>query len=109
MPNIETIADFYRNKCLGQPEDQGSEPGHFNVFRIGDLTVVPHQPMRYTRRDYYKISLLHGHNIYHYADKSLEVSSPALLFFNPRVPYTEKCRPGQDRGRIFLHLQGRIF
>jgi AraC-like DNA-binding protein len=26
--------------------------------------------------------------VYHYADKSLEVSGTTLLFFNPRVPYT---------------------
>ncbi|HEY4207823.1 MAG TPA: helix-turn-helix transcriptional regulator [Puia sp.] len=88
MSNIETIADFYRNKCLGQPEDQPRQPGHFNAFKIEQPHAAPRQPMRYTRRDYYKISLLNGHNIYHYADKSLEVSGPALLFFNPRVPYT---------------------
>jgi len=110
MSNIETIADFYRNKCLGQPEDLGREPGHFNVFKIEDLAVVPHQPMRYTRRDYYKVSLLRGHNIYHYADKSLEVSGPALLFFNPRVPYTvEHVIPGKIGEGYFCIFKEEFF
>jgi AraC-like DNA-binding protein len=110
MSNIETIADFYRNKCLGQPEDQDREPGHFNVFKMQDLTTVPHQPMRYTRRDYYKISLLNGHNIYHYADKSLEVSGPALLFFNPRVPYTvENVIPGKIGEGYFCIFKEEFF
>lgn len=88
MSNFETLEDFYRNKCLGIPENMDREVGHFSAFKIDDLAISTKQPMRYTRRDYYKISLMRGHNIYHYADKSLEVTGPALLFFNPRVPYT---------------------
>jgi AraC family transcriptional activator of pobA len=88
MSNTETIADFYRNKCLGVPDNLERELAHFNAFRIDELAHAGAPPVRYARRDYYKISLIRGHNIYHYADKSLEVSGPALLFFNPRVPYT---------------------
>ena len=46
MSNIETIADFYRHKGLGQPEDAGREPGHFNAFKIEEMIIAP-QPMRY--------------------------------------------------------------
>lgn len=88
MSTTESIADFYRNKCLGVPDNLDIEVGHFNAFRIDEVMHSGKSPIRYARRDYYKISLLRGHNIYHYADKSLEVSGPALLFFNPRVPYT---------------------
>jgi len=88
MSTTESIADFYRNKCLGVPDNLEREVGHFNAFRIDEFMHSGKAPVRYARRDYYKISLLRGHNIYHYADKSLEVSGPALLFFNPRVPYT---------------------
>ena len=31
--------------------------------------------------------LIRGHNVFHYADKSLEVSGSTLMFFNPTVPY----------------------
>ena len=88
MSTTESIADFYRSKCLGVPDNLEREVGHFNAFRIEEFTHAGKPPVRYARRDYYKISLIRGHNIYHYADKSLEVSGPALLFFNPRVPYT---------------------
>ncbi|WP_211295107.1 helix-turn-helix domain-containing protein [Neolewinella xylanilytica] len=44
--------------------------------------------VRYSRRDFFKITLIRGHNCYHYADKSLEIDGPTLIFFNPRVPYT---------------------
>lgn len=88
MSNTETIADFYRNKCMGVPDNLEREIGHFNVFRMADLAQHGHKPVRYARRDYYKISISNGHYLYHYADKSLEVSGPTLLFFNPRVPYT---------------------
>jgi AraC-like DNA-binding protein len=110
MPDIETIADFYRNKCLGQPDEQDRQPGHFNAFKIQQPHPAPRQPMRYTRRDYYKISLLNGHNIYHYADKSLEVSGPALLFFNPRVPYTvEYLNPDNIGGGYFCIFKEEFF
>lgn len=87
MSNVETIADFYRNKCMGVPDNLEREIGHFNAFKMDELYHTA-KPVRYTRRDYYKISLIRGHYIYHYADKSLEVAGSTLLFFNPRVPYT---------------------
>ncbi|MBN9383244.1 MAG: helix-turn-helix transcriptional regulator [Chitinophagaceae bacterium] len=87
MSNVETIADFYRSKHLGVPDNLEREIGHFNAFRVDELYHTS-KPIRYARRDYYKISLIRGHYLYHYADKSLEVSGPTLLFFNPRVPYT---------------------
>jgi AraC-like DNA-binding protein len=72
---------------MGVPDNLEREVGHFNAFRMDELARIG-KPVRYARRDYYKISLIRGHYVYHYADKSLEVSGPALLFFNPRVPYT---------------------
>lgn len=110
MPNIETIADFYRNKGLGLPENTGREVGHFNAFKIDDLVLNGAPPMRYVRRDYYKISLMRGHNIFHYADKSLEVSGPALLFFNPRVPYTvELAEPDKSPTGYFCIFKEEFF
>ena len=59
-----------------------------NVFRLEEA-LARARPVHYSRRDFYKITLLRrGHNVYHYADKSIEASGPTLLFFNPQVPYT---------------------
>lgn len=87
MAHIETIEDFYRHKFNWMPDNLKKEIGHFNVFKTND-TAANRKPVQYARRAYYKISLIRGHFVYHYADKSLEVSGTTLLFFNPRVPYT---------------------
>ena len=70
------------------PDNLKKDIGHFNVFRMEDCVGPGKQPVQYTRREYYKVSLLRGKNIYHYADKSVEVSGSTLVFFNPNVPYT---------------------
>lgn len=87
MSRTETIEDFYKAKFNHIPQGVKYELGHFNVFRIEDCVGQGKEPVRYTRRDFYKISLLKGKNIYHYADKSLEVSGATLIFFNPTIPY----------------------
>ena len=89
MANTESIEDFYRQKLAWLPDNLQSEIGHFNVFRLEDcIGPTPANPVQYARRDFYKISLMRGKHLYHYADKSLEVSGTTLLFFNPQVPYT---------------------
>jgi len=88
MAKTETIEDFYRQKLNWMPENLQKDIGHFNVFRTEDCVGHGKTPVRYTRRDYYKVALMRGKHIYHYADKSLEVSGTTLIFFNPSVPYT---------------------
>ncbi len=57
------------------------------------------QPWPYSRRDYYKISLVLGRNVYHYANRSIEIREPALCFTNPLVPYSgEQLDPLQQSG-----------
>jgi AraC family transcriptional activator of pobA len=88
MAKMETLEDFYRQKMNWLPENLKQDIGHFNVFRMEDCVGQGKEPIRYSRRDYYKISLLKGKYRYHYADKSIEVSGSTLIFFNPHVPYT---------------------
>jgi AraC-like DNA-binding protein len=88
MAKTETLEDFYRHKFNWLPDNLKKEIGHFNVFKMEDC-IGPHQaPIQYTRRDFYKVSLVRGNYIYHYADKSIETSGTTLIFFNPTVPYT---------------------
>jgi len=88
MSKIETIEDFYQQKFNYLPENLKQDLGHFNVFKLEDCYIEGAKPVVYTRRDFYKISMIRGKNIFHYADKSLEVDGTALVFFNPQVPYT---------------------
>ena len=62
--------------------------GEANVFRLENVLNPNGGEVRYSRRDFFKITLIRGHNCYHYADKSLDIVGPTLIFFNPRVPYT---------------------
>jgi AraC family transcriptional activator of pobA len=42
----------------------------------------------YSRRDYYKIWVTMGTGKIHYAARSIELTQPAFIFSNPRVPYS---------------------
>jgi AraC family transcriptional activator of pobA len=58
----------------------------FNVQRYaasGGRELTP-----YSRRDYYKISVVTGKSRLHYADRSIDIDRPALVFSNPLVPYS---------------------
>lgn len=58
----------------------------FNVQRYEALGVREMAP--YSRRDYYKISVVIGKSILHFADRSIAIDRPALVFSNPLVPYS---------------------
>jgi AraC-like DNA-binding protein len=88
MNKTETLADFYRKKFQHTTIELSDSMGHFNVFRIEDCSGTDKTPVKYSRRDFYKICLLTGSHRYHYADKSIEVNGKTLIFFNPQIPYT---------------------
>lgn len=88
MAKTETLEEFYHNKLITAPQRLEQGVGHFNVFRLIDCIGPGSTPVTYTRRDFYKVSLLYGKHIYHYADKSIMVDGVNLIFFNPNVPYT---------------------
>jgi AraC-like DNA-binding protein len=87
-PKTETLEDFYRHKMNWLPENLKNDIGHFNVFKLEDCIGPDRPPAQYSRRDFYKVALLRGKHLYHYADKTLEVSGSTLMFFSHNVPYT---------------------
>lgn len=94
MVTVETIEKFYINKFNALPDDIGKNLGYFNVFRLEDCYDPDKPPIEYSRRDFYKIALMRGNHVYHYADKSVEINGSTILFFNPQVPYTfERLTP----------------
>jgi AraC-like DNA-binding protein len=104
MPVTETIEDFYKNKFNNIPVLSG-DVGHFNVFKMDYSNETP-RPMKYARREYYKILLVRGHQVYHYADKSLEIKGTALLFFNPLIPYTFERLSDNTTGYFCIFREG---
>ncbi|TRX54345.1 helix-turn-helix domain-containing protein [Fulvivirga sp. M361] len=87
MNSLESIEEFYRRKLNWVPDSVRKEVGHFNVFKLAPFVGTNAKPVPYSRRDYYKISLIKGNNKVHYADKVVEIKQRALLFANPQVPY----------------------
>jgi len=84
----ETIEDFYKSKFDWLPDNLQQNIGHFNVFRTEDCIGPNAKPVNYSRRSFYKISLMRGDAIMHYADKSIQLSGTNLLFLSPLLPYT---------------------
>jgi len=115
MTGITSLQDFYKE--MGFVIDNGlktilpdginKEIGHFNVFNIDTVRkkVKETKNMPYNRRTYYKISLINGHNLAEYADKTIDIQNNALLFASPKVPYNYIPQDEQQSGYfcIFTH------
>ena len=86
MANFLELQDFYQvvNKSM-DPVPQ--EIGHFNIFRIEDMLMPKAKYPTYSRRAFFKVSLVTGHSKLHYADQCIETLDSALVFTNPMIPY----------------------
>ncbi|MBC3784223.1 helix-turn-helix domain-containing protein [Spirosoma utsteinense] len=98
MQPTESLEAFYRHKFNTLPDTPPANTGQVNVFRLEDCLAPTTAPVPYSRRDFYKITLIRGRNLYHYADKSIEIDGPTLVFFNPQVPYTWQAVSGDTTG-----------
>ena len=87
MEKLQSIEEFYQEKLNWMPDNLKKEIGHFNVFKLDDFVGCRAKPIPYSRKDYFKISLIIGKNRVHYADKVIEIEHQSLLFANPKVPY----------------------
>ncbi|AWI27240.1 helix-turn-helix domain-containing protein [Flavobacterium pallidum] len=104
METTVTLEDFYHN-TLSMPEQHRKGFGHFNVFRSEDCFSDGRMIVRYSRREFYKISLIRGNYRYHYADKSFDVSGSTLIFHNPHVPYTWELLSGEISGHFCIFTE----
>jgi AraC family transcriptional activator of pobA len=87
MNKLETLQEFYKRKFDWIPENLINEIGHFNVFRLEPFIKGKPASIPYRRRDFYKIMLVKGNSMVHYADKIVGVKNQALSFSNPLIPY----------------------
>ncbi len=56
----------------------------------------------YSRRDYFKIWIVQGESVLHYASKTIHITQPALIFSNPLVPYSFERLCDNLTGYIFI-------
>lgn len=86
MAKFLKLDSFYNTANADLPS-QSEDVGHFNIIRVEDLSVSNGKPLEYSRRSYYKVSLVSGHSKIHYADRCYEILEAALVFTNPMIPY----------------------
>ncbi|OOQ58188.1 helix-turn-helix domain-containing protein [Mucilaginibacter pedocola] len=105
MPKVIALNTFYQyfNQQIEGPE---SDSGRFNIFRVEDTLLPGNKPVAYTRRDFYKVSLVTGHNKIHYADQTIEVDNGVLVFTNPLIPFSwERIGDGHS-GFVCIFTEG---
>lgn len=107
MHPTETVRDFYLRVMQTDPghaslNNAGS--GHFNVFpRSVTCRKTP-----YGRRDFYKVSFMLGTGRYDYADKSIIVDKPVLIFSNPFTPYAWEAISAEQKGWYCLFTESFV-
>lgn len=83
MNQIEDISGFYQRIEHPFMERLTPDSPHINIFERASCDgTIP-----FSRRDYYKVTLILGKGRLEYADKSLYIDRPALMFSNPLIPY----------------------
>lgn len=105
MTSPQSLEDFYREKLRYVPSTLTSSLGHFNVFDMAEFSGPYATPIYYTRKNYFKISLLTGRKQLTYADKVVPIERHALIFSNPLVPYRWELLEEEQAGFfcIFTH------
>jgi AraC-like DNA-binding protein len=98
MDKAQSIEEFYQSKLNWMPESLKKEMGHFNVFVLDDFVGCHAKPVPYSRKDFYKISLIEGRNNIYYADRTVVIDDLALLFANPQVPYNWESLDDEQSG-----------
>lgn len=83
MNKREDIAGFYERIHYPAPERIGADKPHINIFeRASCIGGVP-----FSRRDYYKVTLILETGRLDYANQSIYIDRPALVFSHPMIPY----------------------
>lgn len=99
MPLRETIAEYYQRYGQGTPAAR-----QVGIYRIEDF--APADSFPHLRRDFYKIKLLcEAQGIISYADKTVAVQGPALVFANPLIPHSWERLGGQPTGYACLFTE----
>lgn len=95
MIKVVELNSFYKH--INQSAGDGvNDIGHFNIFKVEDLLLPTQKQVNYSRRSFYKVSLVTGHGKIHYADHTTEIQDSVLVFTNPMIPFFWE-RIGKDQ------------
>jgi AraC family transcriptional regulator, transcriptional activator of pobA len=74
-------------------------------FKVYEIEPAVNPVPSYSRRDFYKICLVTGNSLIHYADKSVEMNGTFLFFGNPHVPYSSELIEREQHGYSCLFTE----
>ncbi len=109
MEKLQTLEEFYLEKLNWMPENLKKDIGHFNVFKLDDFVGTNAKPIPYSRKDYYKISLIIGGNKVFYADKTIAIKEQALLFASPKIPYSWESTEEKQSGFFCIFTEAFFY
>lgn len=101
---METLEAFYKRITHPLPQNLENGIGHFNVFTRQNCADIP-----YSRKNYFKITLLKGKHKIHYADKTVESDHFALMFSDPLVPYSWESLDGTKCGYFCIFTEAFFY
>lgn len=101
---METLEAFYKRITHPLPQNLENGIGHFNVFTRQNCADIP-----YSRKNYFKITLLKGKHKIHYADKTVESNDFALMFSDPLVPYSWESFDGIKCGYFCIFTEAFFY
>ena len=94
MNKREDISGFYERIEYPAQERVRADKPHINVFeRASCINATP-----FARRDYYKVTLILGTGKLDYANQSVFIDRPALVFSNPMIPYNWNPQSTDQQG-----------
>ncbi len=95
---METIEQFYQHKFNELPDNLENTIGQFNVFRIESRLDRKEELPLHIRRNFFKIMLFSGENIFRYGNREIKVEGNTLLFFHPDIPYSYQPLTSDTKG-----------
>jgi AraC-like DNA-binding protein len=104
MSSFLELKSFYKH-INRAPESGESGVGHFNIFKVEDLIISRDRPVTYSKRNFFKVSLVNGHSKIHYADQCIEVTGSALVFTNPMIPYHWERMEEEQSGYVCIFTE----
>ncbi|WP_346984578.1 helix-turn-helix transcriptional regulator [Chryseobacterium sp. POE27] len=95
---METIEQFYQHKFNELPGNLEYTIGQFNVFRIENRLDRKEELPLHVRRNFFKIMLFSGENVFKYGNEEIKVEGNTLLFFHPDIPYSYQPLTSDTKG-----------
>lgn len=74
-------------------------------FKVYEIETAVSPVPKYSRRDFYKICMITGKTLIHYADKGIELDDTFLFFANPHIPYSSEVLCAEQTGYACLFTE----